>query len=309
MTDADVDGSHIRTLLLTFFFRQMRELIERGHVCIAQPPLYKISKGKQEQYLKDDDALTEFLTQAALEKSSLHVNADAPGISGEALQSLLQDYRLVMARIDRLSRSWPPLILREMIFLPALGRDDLLQESTVDAWCQSLSSVLREKANASTHYTVEYNRDPERSQFLPKVTVETHGVSSEFIFSNDFFASGEYRAITDLGQRLQGLLEDGAYIKRGERVLLVDDFEQVVNWLMKESRRGYSIQRYKGLGEMNPEQLWDTTMNPETRRMLRVTIEDAISADQMFNTLMGDQVEPRREFIETNALAVVNLDI
>ncbi|OUS17313.1 DNA gyrase subunit B [Gammaproteobacteria bacterium 50_400_T64] len=309
MTDADVDGSHIRTLLLTFFFRQMRELIERGHVCIAQPPLYKISKGKQEQYLKDDDALTQFLTQAALEKSSLHVNADAPGISGEALQSLLQDYRLVMARIDRLSRSWPPLILKEMIYLNSLGHEDLLQESVVDTWCQSLSLVLQESTNASTNYTVEYIRDSERAIFLPRVTVETHGVSNEFVLSNDFFASGEYRAITELGQRLQGLLEDGAYIKRGERTLLVDDFEQVVNWLMKESRRGYSIQRYKGLGEMNPEQLWDTTMNPETRRMLRVTIEDAISADQMFNTLMGDQVEPRREFIETNALAVVNLDI
>ncbi|MEZ0149218.1 MAG: DNA topoisomerase (ATP-hydrolyzing) subunit B [Candidatus Reddybacter sp.] len=309
MTDADVDGSHIRTLLLTFFFRQMRELIERGHVCIAQPPLYKISKGKQEQYLKDDDALIEFLTQAALEKSSLHVNADAPGISGEALQSLLQGYRLVMARIDRLNRSWPPLILKEMIYLPSLGRDELLQEATVDAWCQSLSSVLAERANASTRYTVDYTRDAERGLFLPRVSVEIHGVSNEFILSNDFFASGEYRAITELGQRLQGLLEDGAYIKRGERTLLVDEFEQVVNWLMKESRRGYSIQRYKGLGEMNPEQLWDTTMNPETRRMLRVTIEDAISADQMFNTLMGDQVEPRRDFIETNALAVVNLDI
>lgn len=309
MTDADVDGSHIRTLLLTFFFRQMRELIERGHVCIAQPPLYKISKGKQEQYLKDDDALTEFLTQAALEKTSLHVNADAPGISGEALQSLLQNYRLVMARIERLARSWPALILREMVYLPSLGRDELLQESTVNTWCQSLSSVLSESANASTRYTVDYTRDVERGLFLPRVSVETHGVSNEFIFSNDFFASGEYRAITDLGQRLQGLLEDGAYVKRGERTLLVDEFEQVVNWLMKESRRGYSIQRYKGLGEMNPEQLWDTTMNPETRRMLRVTIEDAISADQMFNTLMGDQVEPRRDFIETNALAVVNLDI
>jgi DNA gyrase subunit B len=309
MTDADVDGSHIRTLLLTFFFRQMRELIERGHVCIAQPPLYKISKGKQEQYLKDDDALTEFLTQAALEKTSLHVNANAPGISGEALQSLLQSYRSVMARIDRLTRSWPPLILREMIYLPSLSRDDLSQDRTVDAWCQSLSSVLSESANASTRYMVEYTHDPERSLFIPKVIVETHGVSNEFIFSYDFFASGEYRAITDLGQRLQGLLEDGAYIKRGERTLLVDNFEQVVDWLMKESRRGYSIQRYKGLGEMNPEQLWDTTMNPETRRMLRVTIEDAISADQMFNTLMGDQVEPRRDFIETNALAVVNLDI
>jgi DNA gyrase subunit B len=309
MTDADVDGSHIRTLLLTFFFRQMRELIERGHVCIAQPPLYKISKGKQEQYLKDDDALIEFLTQAALEKSSLHVDADAPGISGEALESLLQDYRLVIARIDRLSRSWPPLILREMIYLPILGRDELAQEGMVNSWCQSLSKALGETINSSTHYTVEYIGETEKNYFLPKVTVETHGVSREFIFNNDFFASGEYRAITQLGQRLQGLLEEGAYIKRGERTLQVDDFEQVVNWLMKESRRGYSIQRYKGLGEMNPEQLWETTMNPETRRMLRVTIEDAISADQMFNTLMGDHVEPRRDFIETNALAVVNLDI
>ncbi|MDF1831635.1 MAG: DNA topoisomerase (ATP-hydrolyzing) subunit B [Porticoccaceae bacterium] len=309
MTDADVDGSHIRTLLLTFFFRQMRELIERGHVCIAQPPLYKISKGKQEQYLKDDDALTEFLTQAALEKTSLHVNANAPGISGESLQSLLQSYRLVMTRIDRLSRSWPPTILRQMIYLPILTRDDLLLEDTVSSWCETLSRVLSERPNGSTRYTVEYTQDAERNLFLPKAIVETHGVSNEFIFSNDFFASGEYRAITELGQRLQGLLEDGAYIKRGERTLLVDDFEQVVNWLMKESRRGYSIQRYKGLGEMNPEQLWETTMNPETRRMLRVTIEDAISADQVFNTLMGDQVEPRRDFIETNALAVVNLDI
>ncbi|PCJ35724.1 MAG: DNA topoisomerase (ATP-hydrolyzing) subunit B [Cellvibrionales bacterium] len=309
MTDADVDGSHIRTLLLTFFFRQMRELIERGHVCIAQPPLYKISKGKQEQYLKDDDALTDFLTQAALDKGSLHVNAEAPGITGEALQSLLQSYREVMARIERLARSWPSLILKEMIYLDILDNDSLQQESTVEAWCKTLSLVLEESANASTHYTVEYFHHTEQDLFLPRVTVEIHGVSNEFIFSKDFFASGEYKGITALGQRLQGLLEDGAYIKRGERTLLVDDFEQVVNWLMKESRRGYSIQRYKGLGEMNPEQLWDTTMNPETRRMLRVTIEDAISADQMFNTLMGDQVEPRREFIETNALAVVNLDI
>ena len=309
MTDADVDGSHIRTLLLTFFFRQMRELIERGHVCIAQPPLYKISKGKQEQYLKDDDALTEFLTQAALDKASLHVNADAPGITGQALQSLLQDYRQVMARIDRLIRSWPPKILSEMIYLGALEPANLLQESVVQGWCQSLSLVLSESNNASTRYTVEYNHEAESGLYLPTVTVETHGVSSHFVFTKDFFASGEYRAIAALGQRLHGLLEDGAYIKRGERTLLVDDFAQVVNWLMKESRRGYSIQRYKGLGEMNPEQLWDTTMNPDTRRMLRVTIEDGISADQMFNTLMGDQVEPRREFIETNALAVVNLDI
>jgi len=197
----------------------------------------------------------------------------------------------------------------EMIYLAKLSDADLLQESVIEAWCKTLSLVLSESANASTRYFVEYIRDTERGIFLPKVSVEIHGVTNEFVFSHDFFASGEYRSITELGQRLQGLLEEGAYIKRGERTLLVDEFEQVVNWLMKESRRGYSIQRYKGLGEMNPEQLWDTTMNPETRRMLRVTIEDAISADQMFNTLMGDQVEPRREFIETNALAVVNLDI
>lgn len=308
MTDADVDGSHIRTLLLTFFFRQMRELIDRGHICIAQPPLYKISRGKQEQYLKDDAALTEFLTQSALEKASLHVNAEAPGISGEALQSLLQNYRQIFAMIERLSRSWPEFVLKEMIYLPELTQEGLASEGGVDAWCQLLSAALGQLSSTS-HYHVGYIAEPERQLFFPKVVITTHGVDSEYIFNNDFFASGEYRGVKDLGHRLQALLEDGAYIKRGERQLLVDHFEQVVNWLMKESRRGYSIQRYKGLGEMNPEQLWDTTMNPETRRMLKVTIEDAISADQMFNTLMGDQVEPRRAFIETNALAVVNLDV
>ena len=309
MTDADVDGSHIRTLLLTFFFRQMRELVERGNVYIAQPPLYKISKGKQERYLKDDLALTEFLTQTALERASLHVNADAPGISGEALQSLLQAYRAVGDIVGRLSLSWPVSALEAMVYLPVLSDQSLAQESVMTAWCETLRLSLEEQGDNSSVYRVELKRDLERNEWLPKVEIVTHGLSTEYVLHRDFFLSGEYRAITALGERLQGLLEAGAYIKRGERTLDITVFDEAVQWLMKESRRGYSIQRYKGLGEMNPDQLWDTTMDPEARRMLRVTIEDAISADQMFNTLMGDQVEPRREFIEKNALAVVNLDI
>jgi len=310
MTDADVDGSHIRTLLLTFFFRQMRELVDRGHIYIAQPPLYKISKGKQEQYLKDDQALTEFLTQSALDGTSLHVNADAPGIGGSALETLVVDYRRVMSIIERMSRVYPEEVLQKIVFLPALDVDDLKNQSHVENWCQQLAESLDQEKIAGSHrYSVVAEADSQHQAFLSKVEITAHGVPKDYLFGNDFFASGEYAAMVSLGKQLQGLMEEDAYIKRGERSKPVTAFSEALEWLMNESRRGYSIQRYKGLGEMNPEQLWDTTMNPETRRMLKVTVEDAIAADQMFNTLMGDHVEPRREFIETNALAVTNLDI
>ncbi len=310
MTDADVDGSHIRTLLLTFFFRQMRELVERGHIYIAQPPLYKISKGKQEQYLKDDEALTSYLTQAALEGSSLHVNADAPGIGGEGLAKLVEEYRGVMATIDRLSRLYPPETLEQMIYLPALTQQDLLDATKVEGWCEQLLSALPQNNGSGSHrYEVSVQEDSERHLFLPQVEITAHGVPVNHVYNHEFFASSEYGDIVHLGQELKDLLEEGAYVLRGERRKEVETFKGALEWLMTESKRGYHIQRYKGLGEMNADQLAETTMDFETRRMLQVTIQDAIAADQIFTTLMGDQVEPRRDFIETNALAVANLDV
>ncbi|TQV82719.1 DNA topoisomerase (ATP-hydrolyzing) subunit B [Exilibacterium tricleocarpae] len=310
MTDADVDGSHIRTLLLTFFFRQTRELIERGHVYIAQPPLYKVSKGKQEQYLKDEDALTAYLTQAALENARLFVNPDAPGIGGEALQSLVQEYRSVMATIDRLSQLYPSTVLEQMVYLPAVKPDHLGDQGYMEQWCDQLLARLTLNNGAGSHrYRLSVKEDQERHLFLPQVEITAHGVPTNYHFAHDFFQSGEYRAIVGLGNQLENLIEEGAYVMRGERRHEVSNFKEALDWLMHESRRGHNIQRYKGLGEMNPEQLWETTMDPETRRMLKVTVEDAIAADQIFTTLMGDQVEPRRDFIETNALAVANLDI
>lgn len=310
MTDADVDGSHIRTLLLTFFFRQMRELVERGHIFIAQPPLYKISKGRQEQYLKDEDALTAFLTQAALEEASLHVNEDAPAISGSALESLVSQYRAVMATIDRLSRLYPREVMEQLIYLPALKVESLSDQASLDAWGQELEARLVVNNQTGSHrYTVTVAEDPERHVLLPRIDVTAHGLLTSYTLSHDFFSSGEYQSFTKLGETLSGLMEEGAYVRRGERRKAISSFAEGLDWLMNESRRGYTIQRYKGLGEMNPEQLWETTMDPTTRRLLKVTVEDGIAADQIFTTLMGDQVEPRREFIETNALAVANLDV
>jgi len=310
MTDADVDGSHIRTLLLTFFFRQMRELVEAGHIYIAQPPLYKVSKGKQEQYLKDDDALTAFLTQAALEGSSLHVNPEAPGLSGEGLAKLVEEYRRVMATIDRLSRLYPSEVLEQMIYQPTLKAKHLTDPGHMQQWCDQLLARLTLNNGSGSHrYQISVREDTERHLFLPVVEITAHGVPTEYHFAHDFFLSGEYAAIVSLGEQLENLIEEGAFVQRGERRKEVASFKEALDWLMTESRRGYNIQRYKGLGEMNPEQLWETTMDPETRRMLKVTVEDAIAADQIFTTLMGDQVEPRRDFIETNALAVANLDI
>ena len=309
MTDADVDGSHIRTLLLTFFFRQMPQIIERGYVYIAQPPLYKIKKGKQEQYLKDDAALENFLTQAALEDSQLYVNPEAPPITGQALESLIQDYRNVKKRIERISRRYPASVLQEMIYLAPLEEGDLSNSDQVTNWCGLLSDRLTLSAIASESYEVSVLEDKERQEFLPQVVVMSNGMPRQTTLTRDLFLSEDYKAIKNLGKRLQGLLEQGAYVQRGDKSMEIDTFEEALAWLMQQSKKGLAIQRYKGLGEMNPDQLWETTMDPETRRMLQVTIDDAIAADQIFTTLMGDNVEPRREFIEMNALNVSNLDI
>jgi DNA gyrase subunit B len=309
MTDADVDGSHIRTLLLTFFFRQMRELLERGHIFIAQPPLYKISKGKQFQYLKDDEALSDYLTQSALEGAALYTSDSAPPISGEGLESLVVEYRTVTATIERLSRLYDAVVLWRMVDMPTLNPADLEQEETVASWAKVLQEKLQQVQLDARNYTCEVRKDNERQIYFPVVKLLSHGVEREMEYHHEFFGSAEYRSMRSLGDKVTGLIEKGGYIQRGEKQLAAADFSEALEWLMQEASKGYSIQRYKGLGEMNPDQLWETTMDPETRRMLKVTIEDAIAADQIFTTLMGDQVEPRREFIEENALSVANLDI
>ena len=309
MTDADVDGAHIRTLLLTFFFRQMPELIERGYIYIAQPPLYKIKRGKQESYLKDEDALQQYLTMAAMENASLHVNETAPGISGEQLESLVADFRHVQSVIERLSRVYPADVLREMVYASELTEESLKDQATVEAWVTGLNETLESKKQSGVNISLTVVENPELKIWVPVACVVAHGITTEYRFQTEFFISHDYRNIVKLGNQLQGLLEPGAYIRKGERIQPIDDFEQGLNWLMHESTKRHYIQRYKGLGEMNPEQLWETTMDPESRRMLRVTIDDAIAADQIFTTLMGDVVEPRRDFIEENALKVANLDV
>ena len=309
MTDADVDGSHIRTLLLTFFFRQMPLLIERGYIYIAQPPLYKVKRGKQEQYIKDDEAMEEYLTQTALEEASLHVNENAPGLSGVELEKLVNSYRQVMKTFKRLSRLYPADVSEHLLYLPRVGVEQLGDEAAMRQWLAGLETRLKAAERNGTTYTLSLHEDRERSLWLPEVETRAHGLSSYVTFNRDFFGSNDYRLVTELAAQLDNLLEEGAYAKRGERRRPVSTFKEAWEWLMVETSKRFNIQRYKGLGEMNPDQLWETTMDPNVRRMLQVTIEDAIAADQIFNTLMGDQVEPRRDFIESNALAVSNLDV
>ncbi len=309
MTDADVDGSHIRTLLLTFFYRQMRELIERGLVYIAQPPLYKIKKGKQEQYVKDDAALNDYLLTLALENASLYVNDQAPAISGVQLQDLARDYMRVMASIQRLSRRIDADLLYNLLYIQRVKKNDLKKDDLMHGWLSSLHQLISEQADASIEYqldltTVEHDELP-AIRFIRR----NHGVEHIQIIQPEFFDSAEYRELADLGDQIRDLIGDDARIQRGDKQQPVSSLKQAIEWLMEEAKRGQSIQRYKGLGEMNPDQLWETTMDPDSRVLLQVKIEDAVAADQVFTTLMGDQVEPRRDFIESNALSVANLDI
>ncbi|MFM2486014.1 DNA topoisomerase (ATP-hydrolyzing) subunit B [Celerinatantimonas yamalensis] len=309
MTDADVDGSHIRTLLLTFFYRQMPEIIERGYVYIAQPPLYKMKKGKQETYIKDDVALIEYFTSLALDDSSLHVSEHAPAISGETLESMVRQYRTVQKMIDRLARRYPKQLLDQMIYHRTLQPEMLKDEAATRQWMDELIAPINARLPSGNYYETIIEKHPELPVYQPKVSHRMHGVDTQYQFEHEFFESHEYGKIVELGQVIGNLLEEGAYVERGNKKYPVQTFEDALSWLMNDSKKGISVQRYKGLGEMNPDQLWETTMDPDSRRMLQVTIEDAVACDRLFTTLMGDQVEPRREFIEMNALNVANLDI
>ncbi len=309
MTDADVDGAHIRTLLLTFFYRQMGELVERGHIYIAQPPLYKVKKGKQEQYLKDDADLDQYLIQTALDNANLFVSAEAPPLTGTALESLAQKYSTVMASIRRLAQRYDREVLEKLIFMPEVDEALLENSSKLEQWLEELTGRINAERGLSDQYEIGPIVGTAEQTKSVRIVHKIHGIENESLLSLDFFSTGDYRRLVDLGTQLDGLIQEGAYIKRGERQQEIISFSQALTWLMDEAKRGQHIQRYKGLGEMNPEQLWETTMNPEARRLLRVDIEDAVAADEIFTTLMGDHVEPRRDFIERNALTVENLDI
>jgi DNA gyrase subunit B len=308
MTDADVDGSHIRTLLLTFFYRQMPILIERGHIYIAQPPLYKVKKGKQEHYVKDDLELSALLLSTAIDGAALHVNADAPPLSGLGLESLSRKYVEVQSIVRRWARRYDERFLEQLLYVPTLTHDAFDRIDALRDWCRNLELKLNTLDDVSRRYRVTVQTLNSGGHRIDLQRFE-HGLSSERHIPREFFDSAEYLRIAELAQTLNDLMGPGAYIHRGEERQEVASFKVAMNWLFEQAKKGQTIQRYKGLGEMNASQLWDTTINPETRRLMQVRIEDAVAADDIFTTLMGDAVEPRREFIEKNALHVSNLDV
>lgn len=309
MTDADVDGSHIRTLLLTFFYRQMPELIARGHIYIAQPPLYKVKRGKQEQYVKDDAELNALLLRSATENTKLCIKANAAAMNSASLEALAARYMEVMAMNRRWTRRYDERVLEKLLYVPAVTTDKFTDADWLNSWTKTLEERLNADDGGGTRYRVAMHKDASREVPSIKITRTHHGLSTDKLIQREFFASGEYKSIAALAQQLDNLIGEGAYVTRGDHRQEVTSFKEVMNWLIEEAKHGQAIQRYKGLGEMNPEQLWETTMNMQTRRLLKVRVEDARSADDVFTTLMGDAVEPRREFIEKNALEVANLDV
>ena len=300
MTDADVDGAHIRTLLLTFFYRHFPELIENGYLFIAQPPLYKIKKGKQERYLKDDAELNEYLQQEAIHDASLFVSKEAPAIQGVALEKIVNKYYATIGVVEKLSKKYNETLLKSMLGMSKL---DLKDGKQAKDWCLALQEKMNNNSSMAERHSLEY------SGHTIVYSMKTYGVeTSSSVLDEAFFESKDYMSIESYSSEVESMFSDEAYIQKGAKELKTPNFTVALDFLLNEARKGQGFQRYKGLGEMNPDQLWDTTMNPETRVMLRVKIEDAIASNDDFTTLMGDEVEPRRSFIEDNALKVDNLD-
>ena len=303
MTDGDVDGSHIRTLLLTFFFRHMRELIVNGHVFIAQPPLYKLKKGKLERYIKDEKSLEDYFLAGALEKASIK---DSSGrvIDGDGLSALVSELRYLLSKYQN-QANLPSALIRGFLAGKTLTVGDLSDRTTVESWLTEFTVILSSMDAPPVASEIKELEE----LFVPSLTIFVDGVMREIDIDLDLLEGDMAQELLAFSDKIRAHMSNSIIVSRGERESTTSNFVGAYEWLDSESRRGFDIQRYKGLGEMNPEQLWDSTMDKSKRHMLQVTIDDAIGADKMFTTLMGEEVEPRREFIETNALSVANLDI
>ncbi len=309
MTDADVDGSHIRTLLLTFFYRQMPELIERGHIYIGLPPLYKIKQGKNELYLKDNGALNAYLVSNAVENAELITGENAPAIRGEALEKLMLQVVSAQEVMERFAYRIDTEVLQGILDNPRLSMQDFQTEGTLSEWVSVLEAKLNAKGVGRPRYAVSVQAATDEHTGALVIEKQHNGLVVYQTLAASQIIQGELRLLTEVAGVLNGLIQVGAYVQRGGKKQTIERFIDAQAWLLEEAKKGRTIQRFKGLGEMNPEQLWETTVNPETRRLLKVKIEDAVAADEIFSTLMGELVEPRREFIEDNALKVGNLDI
>ncbi|MBF6647864.1 DNA topoisomerase (ATP-hydrolyzing) subunit B [Methylobacter sp. BlB1] len=307
MTDADVDGSHIRTLLLTFFYRQLPEIVEKGYIYIAQPPLYKVKKGKQEHYVKDDAQLNEYLIQLALDKAQLFTDASAPPIQGQGLEKLAREFTGVVSTINRLFRRYDDSFLEQLSVMGVLDDEIKQDQQKLATWFADMERRLNQNAGEAL-FSIELDYK-NGNDFSVIVNKRQHGITKTFIVQAAFFVGKDYKQIAQYAQDTAGMFGENSFIQMGERQQHVGSFKEAFEWMMREVKKGQHIQRYKGLGEMNPEQLWETTLDANNRRLLQVRIEDVIAADEIFTTLMGDVVEPRRDFIVKNALDVTNLDV